>query len=256
MNAHAFEQRNKSLIKEMAADTRVRAATETWIHAVLPYEYNYHFSWLGVPVIQFPPDVLAMQELVWRIQPDVLIETGVARGGSLIFYASLLRLIGKGGQVVGVDIDIREENREIITRHPLSEGITLIEGSSTDDDVVVRVADVVGDKGVVMVVLDSKHTHEHVLAELHRYSAFVTEGSYIVVFDTIIEDLTVPQNPDRPWGKGNSPKTAVVEFLAENHEFVIDKDIEDKLLITGAPDGFLRRRSVKSKRDYDGESRV
>ena len=170
----------------------------------------------------------------------MIVETGIAHGGSLIFYASMLELLGCEGRVLGIDIDIRAHNRIEIEKHPMFKRITMIEGSSTDRAVAQQVHDLVGDAKTVLVALDSNHTHDHVLKELKLYSPLVTKGSYLVIFDTVIEDMPDDFFPDRPWGKGNNPKTAVHEFLKTNDRFAIDKDIENKLLITVAPDGYLR----------------
>ena len=203
--------------------------------------YSYNFSWLGRPIIQYPQDVLAMQEIIWQVKPDLIIETGIAHGGSLIFYASILELLGNNGQVLGIDIDIREHNRVEIEKHPMFKRITMIEGSSIDKNIARQVHAFTKDKKHIMVVLDSMHTHDHVLAELEAYAPLVSPGSYCVVFDTIIEDMPADMFPDRPWGPRNNPKTAVWEYLKNHSEFEIDKKIQHKLLITVAPDGFLKR---------------
>ena len=182
-----------------------------------------------------------MQELIWEIQPDLIIETGIAHGGSLILYASLLHLLSGDGHVVGVDVDIRKHNRVEIEAHPMNARITMIEGSSLATDIVGKVAKMVEGKSRVMVVLDSNHTHSHVLEELRLYSRFVTMGSYLVVFDTLVEDLPKNLAGDRPWGPGDNPKTAVHAFLKENTGFEIDRVIQEKLKITAAPDGYLKR---------------
>jgi cephalosporin hydroxylase len=202
--------------------------------------YSANFSWLGRPVIQIPQDLMAMQEIIWSIKPDVIIETGIAHGGSLIFYASMLELTGKG-TVIGIDIDIRAHNRIEIEKHPLFKRITMIEGSSISQEVFHQVKSLIKSNATVMVCLDSNHTHSHVLGELQLYAPLVSPGSYCVVFDTGIEDLPPHMIVDRPWGPGNNPKTAVWEYLKADDRFIIDKDIEAKILITAAPDGFLRR---------------
>ena len=181
-----------------------------------------------------------MQEIIWRIKPDLIIETGIAHGGSLVFYASMLELIGGDGQVLGVDIDIREHNRVEVEKHSMFKRIEMIQGSSTDKEVVKQVYDFARDKKQVLVTLDSNHMHGHVLQELELYSPLVTKGSYLVIFDTIVEDLPEDFFPDRSWGKGNNPKTAVREFLKTNDRFVADQEVEHKLLITVAPDGYLK----------------
>ena len=197
---------------------------------------------MGRPIIAYPQDMIAMQEIIWDVKPDLIIETGVAHGGSIVYYASLLELIGGEGLVVGIDIDIRKHNRDLIEAHPMMKRIQLIEGSSVSEEVALQVKQIAANKKRVMICLDSNHTHEHVLAELKLYAPFTTVGSYCVVFDTAVEDM--PADWDwgiRPWGVGNNPKTAVFEYLKTHDEFVIDKSIDSKLLISVAPDGYLKR---------------
>lgn len=228
-------------INGYAKDEEFKALSNAWRVMALEKNYMNNFSWLGRPMIQLPMDAMAMQEIIWAVKPDLIIETGVAHGGSLMLSASILELIGYG-EVVGVDIDIRAHNREAIESHPLAKRITLLQGSSIDSDIVAEVRKYAEGKKKILVCLDSNHTHEHVLAELNAYADLVSIGSYCVVFDTFVEDM--PDDyvwQDRPWGKGNNPKTAVWEWLKSHDEFVIDKSIEDKLLITSAPDGFLYR---------------
>jgi cephalosporin hydroxylase len=226
-------------IAGLAGDKDVQALSRIWIREIARHRYAYNFTWLGRPVIQFPQDMMAIQELIWSIKPDVVIETGVAHGGSILFSASMLELVGGEGYVIGIDIDIRKHNRTEIEAHPLSRRVRLIEGSSVDDAVVSQVREMVGEGKKVLVILDSNHTHEHVLRELELFSPFVREGSYLVVYDTLIEDMPVDLVGDRPWGPGNNPKTAVWEFLETNKRFKIDRDLEAKLSITVAPDGYL-----------------
>ena len=235
-----FEAGKRVAIEKMASDRNLWTLTNRWFIESCRHKYSYNFSWLGRPIIQFPQDIVAMQEIIWQIKPDLIIETGIAHGGSLIFYASILELLGDSGQVLGIDIDIRQYNRTQIEKHPMFKRINMIEGSSTDEDVIDYVRNATVDKNRVLVVLDSLHTHDHVLKELQLYSPFVTKDSYLVVFDTVIEDMPEDFFQDRPWGKGNNPKTAVWEFLKENDRFEIDKEIENKLLITVAPDGYLK----------------
>jgi cephalosporin hydroxylase len=203
-------------------------------------QYSYNFSWMGRPIIQYPQDMIAMQELIWRVQPDLIIETGIAHGGSLIYYASLLELIGKG-EVLGIDIDIRDHNRREVESHQMYKRITMLQGSSIDKSTVENVRKFTEGKNVIMVCLDSNHTHSHVRDELEFYAPFVTEGSYLVVFDTIVEDLPDNYLPGRAWSRGDNPKTAMFEFLNHHPEFIIDKDIDNKLLISVAPQGYLKR---------------
>jgi cephalosporin hydroxylase len=232
-----FNQRKAEHIRALGEDAELLRMSQEWMLRTSRHFYTYNFTWLGVPVIQFPQDLVALQEIIWRVKPDVIVETGIAHGGSLIFYASMLELLG-GGQVVGVDVDIRAHNREVIERHPLSGRIKMIEGSSVAPETLERVRALA--RGRVMVVLDSNHTHAHVLEELRLYSTLVPEGSYLVVLDTSIEDAPEGFFADRPWGRGDNPRTAVWEFLKESDRFVVDKEIESKLLITVAPDGFLK----------------
>ncbi len=209
-------------------------------------KYAYNFFWLGVPILQAPQDLQVLQEIIWQVKPDLIIETGIAYGGSIVFSASMLAILEvcgeiEKGDVIGIDIDIRPHNRKAILAHPLSRKITMFEGSSIDDEIIVRVREFAKAKERVLVCLDSNHTHEHVLAELKAYASLVTVGSYIMVGDTGIEDLPEGTTSDRPWGKGNNPKTAVWEYLKENSNFEIDKTIDLKLILTGSPDGYLRR---------------
>ncbi len=235
-----FKAECEQRIKSYSRNEPLLDATKKFMIESTPAKYSYNFSWMGRPIIQYPQDILAMQEIIWKVNPDLIIETGIAHGGSLIFYASMLELLGGEGQVLGIDIDIREHNRGEIEKHPMFKRIKMIQGSSVDTGIVKKASDFAKGKKCVLVVLDSNHTHAHVLKELENYSPLVTKGSYLVVFDTIVEDLPRKFYPDRPWDKGNNPKTAVFEFLKQNDRFVIDKDIEQKLLITVAPSGYLQ----------------
>jgi len=223
-------------------------AARAFIEASTLPKYSYNFSWLGRPIIQYPQDIVAMQELIWSIQPDLIIETGIAHGGSLVFYASMLELNAACGGpaeagVVGVDIDIREHNRRAIEAHPMSKRITMIQGSSVAPETIEEVRATAVGRTRVLVCLDSNHTQDHVLTELLAYAPLTSIGSYCVVFDTIIEDLPAGMHPDRPWAPGDNPKTAVREFLKAHPEFTIDKGVDHKLLISVAPDGYLKRLS-------------
>lgn len=231
---------DKSLIDGMANDPELGKRAMEFLCKSDRYKYSYNFSWLGRPIIQYPQDIVAMQELIWRVKPDLIIETGIAHGGSLIFSASVLELLGEEGKVLGIDVDIREHNRIAIEKHPMFRRITMIQGSSIDGAVFQQARDFAAGKHCVLVMLDSNHTHDHVLKELELYSPLVTKGSYLVVFDTVVEDMPDEFFSDCPWGKGNNPKTAVWEFLKKNDRFEVDKSIESKLLITVAPDGYLK----------------
>lgn len=235
-----FQMECADRVKSYGSDKKLKKSSNAFLDESVRTKYSYNFSWMGRPIIQYPQDIIAMQEIIWNVKPDLIIETGIAHGGSLIFYASMLELLGGEGKVIGIDIDIREHNRREIEKHPMFKRITMIEGSSVDESVIEKVRKYAQGKKRVLVSLDSLHTHAHVLGELNAYSPLVTPGSYCVVFDTIVEDLLDEYSVDRPWGKGNNPKTAVWEFLKKNDRFVIDKEIENKLLITVAPDGYLK----------------
>ena len=235
-----FESRNNAMAKKMIKDKSLNKLSKKFINDSSKYEYSYHFNWLGLPIIQFPQDIIAMQEIIWKVKPDVIIETGIARGGSLIFYASMLKLLENNGIVIGVDIDIRSHNKKSLEKHPFYNKIKLIEGSSIDSKTIANVKNLIKNKKKILVVLDSNHSHEHVLQELYLYAPLVRKGSYIFVFDGVVEDMPSSFVTNRPWSKGDNPKTAVWEFLKNNKKFKIDKDIENKLLISMAPDGYLK----------------
>jgi cephalosporin hydroxylase len=237
-----FQAEVRDNIAGLRADADVQALSRIWVREIARYRYAYNFSWMGRPAIQFPQDMIGVQELVWRIRPDLIVETGIAHGGSLVYSASLLQLLGGDGIVVGVDVDIRAHNRVAIEQHPMAGRIRMIQGSSIDPAVVEQVREHARGRASVLVMLDSNHTHEHVLAELEAYAGLVSVDSYCVVFDTFVEDM--PDDyvwTDRPWGKGNNPKTAIWEWIKKHPEFEIDRSVEDRILVTSAPDGFLRR---------------
>ena len=241
-----FKREGEQEIQAQGDDQALQNATRDWINKANARKYSYHFEWLGRPIIQYPQDMLAMQELIWRVQPDLIIETGIAHGGSLIFSASMLELNAACGgpadaAVLGVDIDIRAHNRLAIEAHPMFRRITMIQGSSVAPDIVAQVHALAAGKKRVLISLDSNHTHEHVLAELEAYALLTSVGSYCIVFDTVIEDMPAEMFPDRPWGPGNNPKTALWSYIKAHPEFVIDKQMDHKLLISVAPDGYLKR---------------
>lgn len=234
-----FEQEVQRNIEGLAGDRDVQALSRIWLREITPHKYAYNFKWMGRPIIQLPQDMMAMQEILWDVKPDLVIEAGIAHGGSILYYASILQLLGHG-EVIGIDVDIRAHNRAAIEVHPMSKRVRLIEGSSIAQEVIEKVRGLAQGKRVV-VVLDSNHTHDHVLAELLAYAPLVCIGGYCVVMDTLIEDMPDRFFGDRPWGHGNNPKTAVHQFLSSHPGFEIDKDIDHKLLISVAPDGYLRR---------------
>jgi cephalosporin hydroxylase len=235
-----FYQQKRLNVRALGSDETIRALSKEWFRKVSKYRYSYHFSWLGIPIIQFPQDLVAMQEIIWTVKPDAIIETGVAHGGSLLFYASMLELIGNAGIVVGVDIEVRSHNRQAIESHSLSRRIRLAEGSSVDASTAQRVEELVVGRRNPLVVLDSNHLNSHVLSELRLYQKFVRRGSYLIVLDTIVDDMCEEFSRDRPWGPGRGPKSAVHQFLLENDRFIVDEEFNDKLLISVAPDGFLK----------------
>ncbi|PVD53473.1 cephalosporin hydroxylase [Terrimonas sp.] len=236
-----FIQERIERIEKNGENTALQEAARSFNTESNRSQYSYNFSWMGRPIIQYPQDMIAMQEIIWDIKPDLIIETGIAHGGSLIYYASLLELIGKG-EVLGIDIDIRKHNKAEIEKHPMFKRITMIEGSAISNDTLQQVIAYATGKEKIIVCLDSNHTHDHVLEELKMYSPFVSLGSYIIAFDTIVENLPEGYfSQKRPWGIGNNPMTAVDEFIKDNDQFIIDKSIDNKLLISVAPKGYLKR---------------
>lgn len=253
-----FEEFRKNNISTYENNIELVEAGRLFINESIKSQYSYNFTCLGIPIIQYPQDMVAMQEIIWTVKPDLIIETGIAHGGSLIFNASMLALldycdavenrelidpIKPRRGVLGIDIDIRDHNRIEIEKHPMANRIDMIQGSSISSGVIEQVYSKARNVQRILVCLDSNHTHQHVLAELKAYAPLVSIGSYCIVFDTNIEDLSDEMFPDRPWGVGNNPKTAVWEYLKTHAEFEIDKSIEHKLLITVAPDGYLKRIS-------------
>ena len=251
-----FVNERQQSIKSYAKDSQWRGLTDAWLLKAFEKKYMYNFEWLGRPIIQTPVDMVAIQELIWQIKPDLIIETGIAHGGSLIMSASMLALldmcdaidsglsldpIKTQRKVVGIDIDIRDHNRRAIEAHPMASRIQMLQGSSVSSEVIEQVRQIAESYNRIIVFLDSNHTHDHVLAELQAYAPLTSVGSYCVVFDTVVENLPDNLFPNRPWGPGNNPKTAVSEYLTDHPEFVIDKSIQDKLQITVAPDGYLKR---------------
>lgn len=258
MNEHdKFQQEVLANITSLSNDADLQALSRIWIREIAPHKWSYNFSWLGRPAIQFPNDAWALQEIVWKVKPDLIIETGIAHGGSLMISASLLALLDytdavEAGQVlepkssrrkvIGIDIDIREHNRDAIERHPLAHKIQMFQGSSIDPQLIDNVKNAAKGYEKILVCLDSNHTHEHVLAELEAYAPLVSSGSYCIVYDTVIEDMPAAMFHNRPWKPGNSPKTAVWSYLQRHSEFEVDSSIDKKLQVTVAPHGFLRRR--------------
>lgn len=242
-----FHQENKADIQAMTADHNTKRIGSLFMEHVTDYKYSYHYTWMGRPIIQIPQDIVNLQEIIMTVKPDLIIETGIAHGGSLILSSSMLELLdscepiaGCKREVVGIDIDIREHNRKAIEEHPMYKHITMLEGSSIAPEIVQKVHEIAKNHTKIMVLLDSCHSHEHVLAELNCYASLVSVGSYVVVYDTIVE-FQDRDYPDRPWGKGNNPYTAVQEFLKQHPEFKNDEVIEQKSVITCCPGGWLKR---------------
>jgi cephalosporin hydroxylase len=252
----SFDKEVAERIATYGYDEAMNRAGQDFMRATTVTKYSYNFSALGRPIIQYPQDMVAMQELIWEVRPDLIIETGIAHGGSLIMSASILALLDmcdaimadqtvdprqSARKVLGIDIDIRAHNRSAIEAHPMASRIEMIQGSSTAPDIIAQVHAFAARYKKILVCLDSNHTHDHALAELEAYAPLTSVGSYCVVFDTIIEDLPDGMYPDRPWGPGNNPKTAVWQYIKNHPEFEVDKSIQHKLQITVAPDGYLKR---------------
>lgn len=253
-----FKDEQAARIQAFGEDAALQSLSRQWVEESMRRSYVYNFSWLGRPIIQFPQDIMGLQELVWATRPDLIIETGIAHGGSLILSASLLALLDMSDaiaagttldpnksnrKVIGVDIDIRAHNRAAIEAHPMASRIQMIQGSSIAPETVAQVREAAKPYKRVMVCLDSMHTHKHVVGELEAYAPLVTKDCYCVVLDTFVEDMPKSFFKDRPWNVGDNPKTAVWEYLKTHPEFVIDKSMENKLQVTVAPDGFLKRIS-------------
>ena len=255
MSTPSFEEDRKESIASLGSDQALKALSNEFLKASAAHRYSYNFDWLGRPIIQYPQDIVAWQELIWTVKPDLVLETGIAHGGSLILSASVLAMLDYADavesgrvldpqkparRVLGIDIDIRAHNRAAIEAHPMRDRIDMIEGSSIDPAVVEQVhGRCLGKR--VLISLDSNHTHEHVLAELEAYAPLTAIGSYCVVFDTAIEDVSDDAFPDRPWGPGDNPKTAALEYLKHHPEFQADLSIDHKLSVSVAPNGYLRR---------------
>ncbi|MDD4457220.1 MAG: cephalosporin hydroxylase family protein [Syntrophotalea acetylenica] len=235
-----FKKERQERINAQGSNEKLKSAADSFMRESIKTGYSYNFHWLGRPIIQYPQDIIAMQELIWNVQPDIIIETGIAHGGTVLFHASMLQLLGGERKTVSIDIDIRDHNRAEIEAHPMCKNVTMLQGSSIDSEIVESAFDLAKGCENPMVILDSNHTHEHVLDEMKLYSPLVKKGSYMVVFDTVIEELPEEASADRPWAPGNNPMTAVDEFLKTNDRFVRDTDIDNKLMFSVAPRGYLK----------------
>jgi cephalosporin hydroxylase len=237
-----FKKERAEAMKAMATDEELKRKSVEWMLHADKYKYTYNFSWMGRPIIKYPQDIAIMQELIWDVKPDLIIETGIAHGGSIIFSSSMMELLGNGGKVIAVDIDIRKHNRDAIEQHPMMKNITMLEASSVDENIVQQIADYAKGFNKVMVVLDSNHSHEHVYRELELYTPLVSVGSYILLPDTFVEFFPKGYVTDRPWDVGNNPYTAMEAFLKTTNQFEKDENITNKLLITEAlGGGYLKR---------------
>jgi cephalosporin hydroxylase len=222
-----------------AKDQEFEEISASWLRKSVNHKYSYQFDWMGVPIIQYPEDLIAFQEIVWRTKPDVILECGVARGGSLLFWCSMLELTGKVPKVIGVDIAIHEHTRRALAESKYSDEIILIEGDSSRKETLSKVLDRIAPSEKVMVVLDSNHTEDHVLKELGLYASVVSEGCYLLVLDTVIEFLD--RDADRPWGPGENPWTATQRFMESNNDFENDGQMESRLSFSAAPNGYWRK---------------
>lgn len=237
-----FKKERAEAQKEMLLDAELKQKSLDWMLHADKYKYTYNFTWMGRPIIKYPQDIAIMQELVWEVKPDLIIETGIAHGGSIIFSSSMMELLGNGGKVIAVDIDIRKHNRDEIEKHPMMKNITMLEGSSVDEKIVQQIADYAKNFKKVMVVLDSNHSHEHVYRELELYTPLVSLDSYILLPDTFVEFFPKGYVTNRPWDVGNNPYTAMEAFIKTTDQFVKDESITNKLLITEAfGGGYLKR---------------
>jgi cephalosporin hydroxylase len=237
-----FKKERTDAIDAMSNDQELKRKSVDWMLHADKYKYTYNFTWLGRPIIKYPQDMVIMQELIWDVKPDLIIETGIAHGGSIIFSSSMMELLGNGGKVMAVDIDIRKHNRDEIEKHPMFKNITMLEGSSIDENIVKQIADYAKGFKKVMVVLDSNHSHDHVYRELELYTPLVSQDSYILLPDTFVEFFPKGYVKDRPWDVGSNPYTAMEAFLKTTDKFVKDDNIYNKLLITEAlGGGYLKR---------------
>ena len=250
-----FENECAEECYKQARDKSFIKLSDSWLNKSWRYKYTYHFKWMDRPIIQMPQDILALQEIIWKVKPDLIIETGIAHGGSICLSASLLALLEmedsynkpelnnkkNNRKVIGIDIDIRKHNKEKLNNHFLSEKMVMIEASSVDLKTFAKVKKISEDYSNILVILDSNHTGEHVLKELNLYGSLVSQNSYCIVFDTIIEKMDDAFSKDRPWSKKNSPKSAIEKFLKTNETFEIDHSVDDRLVLSMAPGGFLKK---------------
>ncbi|GMQ82800.1 MAG: cephalosporin hydroxylase family protein [Rhodothermia bacterium] len=235
----SFERSKREQAFAQSNDKNLRRISLDFVVESDKYAYGYQWTWLGVPVIQLPQDILITQEIIWNTKPDLIVETGIAWGGSIVLYAAILELIGNG-RVIGIDVALPDKNRREIMKYPFSRRITLYEGSSVEPDIVSKVVAEFSRGEKVMVLLDSDHTHDHVLQELRMYAPLVTPGQYLVVSDTVVDDIPIQEHRPRPWSRGNNPKTALNAYLKETDRFEIDDEIDAKLLVSYSPNGYVR----------------
>ncbi len=245
-----FERQKEKRIFSYSKNHKIKKLFKHYNTEIDLAKYSYNFSWMGIPIIQYPGDMIVMQELIYKINPDLIIECGIARGGSLIYYASLLKLLGKKrSKILGIDLDIRNHTRIVLKNHPLKNKIKYIQGSSVDKNIFKKVKSFSKKYKKKIVILDSNHTHDHVLKELNFYSKLVSKNLYIVVFDTtvnIFEKKKISKLKKsyrfKEWGKNNNPMTATLEFLKKNKNFKIDKSLNYKSFCTSTFNGFLKKK--------------
>jgi cephalosporin hydroxylase len=237
-----FEQERAARLQQFQSDSVLKGATLAWSELAFTRGYSYNFEWMGRPIIQYPADMIGLQEVIWHTQPDLIIETGVAHGGSLVMYAGMQQMMGiENAKVLGVEIDLRAHNRELIQSHPMAKHIQIVDGSSVAEETLTQVRAIASQHKRIMVTLDSLHTHKHVLSELRAYAPLVTLGNYLIVQDTHVEELPDSLWQNRPWKRGDNPMTAALKFVAEDSAFVNDAALEAKLQITCARNGWLKR---------------
>tara|TARA_Y100000589_G_scaffold200807_1_gene189411 strand:- start:3693 stop:4457 length:765 start_codon:yes stop_codon:yes gene_type:complete len=240
-----FFQERELDIKKMGEDYKLKEKSLEWMLLADKYKYTYNFTWMGRPIIKYPNDMVIQQEIMWKVKPDLIIETGIAHGGSIIFSSSMMKMMDIEGEVVGIDIDIREHNKNQIINHKAYDRISMYEGDSTNPNIIKKVEKHIKPYSKVMVILDSNHSHKHVLKELEIYSRYVTKGSFCILPDTFIEFFPKGYySKDRPWDVGNNPYTAMKEFMKNNNKFKVSKFYSDKANITETIDGYLERISL------------
>ncbi len=235
-----FNEEKKENIKKAYDNPELHKSALDFITKSDQHNYAYNWTWLDMPIIQMPEDIMLVQEIIWETKPDIIIETGIAWGGSVVLYASILELIGKG-QVLAIDKVLPQHNIDAIMKYNFSSRIKLFEGSSIDESIVNAIRDIIKPTDKVMVLLDSNHTHAHVYEELKIWESFVTSGQYLVISDTIVEEIPEQTHRSRSWGHGDNPMTALNQFLSENNKFTRENDYNHKAICSFTRNGYLKR---------------